>query len=88
MKDLTFGSPNNQVILNQFLFAALQLLQDIPVQVQLQINDLITIEAVNVKKVYYFNTKSIKNDTYYLQARVKHNWLRFGIDIFGQQCAN
>ena len=91
MKDFTFGLPNNKVILNQFVPAVRELLQDIPLQgatVQLQSNGLTTNETANGKKVYSYSTKSIRNDAYSGTAWVKRNWLRINIGIFVQQCAN
>ena len=77
MTDSTLGSPNNKVILNQFVPAALELLQDLPEQ-----DGLTTIGTANGKKVYYYSTKSTKNDAYSRPAWAKLNRLRICVGVF------
>ena len=82
MTDSIFGLPNNNIILNQFVPAALELLQNLPKQAQMQINGLTLNRTASGNKIYSYNTKSIKNDTYSEPARVKLNSLRFGVGFF------
>ena len=60
MRDYTFSSPNNKVILNEFVPATLELLQDLQYEVQLQINGLTTNETANGKKVFSYSTNPSK----------------------------
>ena len=55
---------NNKVILNQFVPAALELLQDIPVQGATANQWLEHKWNSEWQKVYSYGTKSIRNDAY------------------------
>ena len=68
MTDPTLGSSNNKVILNRLVPAALEPLQDLLEQAQLQINDLTTNDTANGRKVYSCSTAFIKNDAYFRPA--------------------
>ena len=62
---LHFGSPNNKVILNQFVLLSLSFCKTSQNKMlQLQINGLTTNGTANGKKVYFYSTKSIKNNAY------------------------
>ena len=64
MTDAALGSPNNKVILNQFVPAALELLQDLPEQGATANQRLDYKWNSKWKKVYSCSTIFIRNDAY------------------------
>ena len=70
----------NEIILNQFVPAALKLLRDLPDQSATA--NLTTNGEANIKKIYFSSSKSIKNDAYSRPFCLKLDRLRTGVGFF------